>query len=279
MGKLSALLFPRHAAKYTKSVPGSLKVGAVEINRLEALGGSQPGITKVGRLSLSGYVGEQKVKVYTAHSEKHAQLLRHIHSLNFSSCQLAPLITTEGRLIVEAWVAGEAVDNLKGGSRQQAHDQVSSFLSELATQSLHTKSLNSVRDEFCYLQNYLVERLSEWRYHREVGSFLDEWLEDYQVLQPTLEKRITHPDLSARNLIVDSSTGCVRIIDNELLGYGHGWILDWQNSLLSKSGAERLKVDTDVLRPFIEKTWRLRQLGSALDEGRFDKVGGLLLDA
>jgi len=279
MGKLSTLFFPKQAAKYSKSVPGCLNVGDVKVTNLEALGGSHPGITKVGRLSLSGFAGEKKVKVYTAHSEKHAELLRQLHALEFRGCQLAPLVAIEGRLIVESWVAGETVASLKPEARKQAIDQVSMFLTELSDETGSIKNLGGVEGAFCYLQNYLVERLGEWRHHNEIGSFLDGWLDDYHTLQSTFGARISHPDLSARNLILESGTGRIRVIDNELMGYGHGWILDWHNSLLPKFGSAGLAVDSDVPQDFIAKTWRLRQLGSALDEGRFDKVNRLLLDA
>jgi len=279
MGILSSLLFPRRVDKYTKVVPGSLRVGDIEITRLEALGGSQPGITKVGRLSLSGYIGEQKVKAYTAHSEKHAELLRHLHSLEFESCQLSPLLAIEGRLVVEAWVAGDSVASLKGEERQKAVAQVSRFLVELAEKFSGSQNTAGSMEGFCYLENYLLARLSEWRHHHEIGQFLGAWLEDYRALQPMLTPRISHPDLSSRNLILEKGTGLIRIIDNELLGFGHGWLLDWRNSLLSKAEFLTPNTEAGIPQPFVEKTWLLRELGSALDAGRFDKVQGLLANA
>jgi len=268
--------FNKRADKYSKEIPGSLVVGDFEIARLEALGGDKPGITQVGRLSVSGYIGDQKVKVYTAHSLKHAELLGRLHALKFVNCQLPPLVTIEGRVVVEGWVPGDSLEVLKGEARNKVDEKVDAFLSELQHVDVEASGLVASAEAFCYFQDYLVARLSEWRHHREIGGFLDNWLSMYGELHGSLGKRISHPDLSARNLILDSITGCVKVIDNELLGLGHGWLLDRHNSLLSKStlyaGSRLAGVPTE----FIDKTWKLRLLGSALDEGRFDKVKKIL---
>ena len=88
----------------------------------------------------------------------------------------------------------------------------------------------------------------------------------YDLFKPVMETRLSHPDLSKSNLLRENSSGRIFVIDNELLGVGHGWILDKKNSLLAtdptpEPGMEGLPAD------FIQACWKLRKIGSALDAG------------
>ena len=60
-----------------KDFSGFLVIGGAVVSDLVPLGGyHQPGLTKAGRLSFSGYCDGRKVKVYSAHSS--AQIVNNL---------------------------------------------------------------------------------------------------------------------------------------------------------------------------------------------------------
>ena len=84
-----------------------------------------------------------------------------------------------------------------------------------------------------------------------------------------IESRISHPDLSLSNLLLDKDEK-IYIIDNELIGTGKGWLLDEKNSFF------RNKIPKPSFSPevknFYELSWKLRLVGSALDSGDFSRA-------
>ena len=165
---------------------------------------------------------------------------------------------------------------LPDAQQLEAADAVSSFLISVQTDLASLALAREHAGSFCYLNDYLLKRLGVWRYWDEVGTFIQQWQDEYQALLSTeaIPHFLSHPDLSAANLIRERETGQWVIIDNELLGTGPGWILDAQNSLLRRE-IPLSRTEISVPRSFVERTWRLRQLGSALDGDDFIRAASL----
>jgi hypothetical protein len=165
---------------------------------------------------------------------------------------------------------------LPSAQQQEASHAVSSFLLGNQSEPALLALANQHVDAFCYLSDYLLMRLGVWRHWDEVGTFVEQWEGEYRMLlaAESIPRFLSHPDLSAANLICEHATGHWVIIDNELLGVGAGWILDGRNSLL-KSEAPLSRTDVRVPLSFVDKTWRLRQLGSALDGNDFVRAASL----
>lgn len=251
------------------NLPGMIRVAQFEITGLKPLGGfRQPGVTKAGRLSFAGFCEGRRVKVYSAYSAAQNSLRKSLQELDFSPCAFPELIAMDEHLVVEAWVEGQSVASLQGSARQQAELSVRSFLED----NLSRTDLQSVVTEhgeaFCYLQDYLLTRLGVWRHWGPVADFVENWKARYSALSELLPRHLSHPDLSAANLVREQDTGRLMIIDNELLGIGHGWILDGRNSLLGADIEGMCNLPAD----FLDATWRLRQLGTALDANDFSRV-------
>ena len=71
------------------------------------------------------------------------------------------------------------------------------------------------------------------------------------------------------NLIVHS-TGKLYVVDNELLGVGRSWVIDGKNSFCKSKFKDDL-VDA-VSQNFANLSWKLRLVGSALDNGDFERA-------
>jgi hypothetical protein len=119
----------------------------------------------------------------------------------------------------------------------------------------------------------LIPRLGPWVHWDPVRIFLQGWMQEYKSHEPAIPRRLSHPDLTARNLLRERVSGRTVSIDNELLGVGPGWIIDWRNSLLAKTPTPRF-LDPKI-GAFADRTWHLRLLGSAIDESNFEDAAKL----
>lgn len=277
LSKLGGRLQSLGRRRALSSFPGTIRVADCQVTDLKPLGGyHQPGLTKAGRLSFAGSCQGRKVKVYSAFSKAQVDLRLAVQGHTFSGCVFPQIIATDEYLVVEAWVEGEAVASLPSAQRLEASNAVSSFLMGNQTEPTLLALASKHASAFCYLNDYLLKRLGVWLYWDEVGAFIQQWQDEFQALlsAEAIPHFLSHPDLSAANLIRERETGHWVIIDNELLGVGCGWILDAQNSLL-KSGVPLSRSEISVPLSFVEKTWRLRQLGSALDANDFIRAASL----
>lgn len=277
LSKLGGRLQSLGRRRALSAFPGTIRVADCQVTDLKPLGGyRQPGVTKAGRLSFAGMCEGRKVKVYSAFSTAQVALRLAVQKHSFPGCVFPQIIATDGLLVVEAWVEGEAVASLPDAQQLEAADAVSSFLISVQTDLASLALAREHAGSFCYLNDYLLKRLGVWRYWDEVGTFIQQWQDEYQGLLSTeaIPHFLSHPDLSAANLIRERETGQWVIIDNELLGTGPGWILDAQNSLLRRE-VPLSRTEISVPRSFVERTWRLRQLGSALDGDDFIRAASL----
>ncbi|MVW76084.1 hypothetical protein [Pseudomonas xionganensis] len=257
-----------------RSFPGSIRVAGMQITGLRPLGGfQQPGVTKAGRLSFAGYCEGRKVKVYSAYGPAQIALRQAVQGLDLDGCGFTELLAVDDELVVEAWVEGCSVTQLPGDQQLAAAERVRQLLHELHHGKASLALATAHDQAFCYLQDYLLVRLGVWRHWSLVADFLQQWQARYAELGERLPVRLSHPDLSAANLVLEQGSGRLLIIDNELLGVGRGWILDGRNSLLHadlcNEGGQPVPDD------FVQMTWRLRQLGSALDANDFSRAQAL----
>ena len=90
-------------------IPSKLRVGEIYIEELKPLGGMfKPGITKAGRVSLSGFLNDgTKVKVYNSYNSEQIRLRKNL-DLHFKNENVlfSPVITSDEFFVVEKWIQG-----------------------------------------------------------------------------------------------------------------------------------------------------------------------------
>ena len=243
-----------------------LVVAGNVITDLEPLGNRySPGVTKAGRLSCAGYLNGRKVKVYSALRPEQVALRLAVQSLSNGKWGFPEVVAYDQALIVEAWVDGVGVTQSGPTGRKLAEAAVHEFLQGC----WHDQRFGEIASEnskaFCYLEDYLLPRLGVWRHLSAVSEFVDTWQRMYE--QASLPIMLSHADLSADNVLIETGTNRVIFIDNELLGVGKGWILDPLNSFLRDDFDVVKEAPVPVDRGFVELTWALRKAGSAFDAG------------
>ena len=261
------------AAKRAKSsaqamefwLSGAVDLGVIEIagqtiTDLALLGNpSTPGITKAGRLSLTGRCQGRRVKVYSAHSARQVLLRRALGDLDFGKFRFPKIIVANDVLVAEEWISGQTVANSASIIGAQAEMAVDRFISELQSRPETSRLAGEYLDSFDYLDDYLVARLGAWRQLTLIQNYLSCWKDLRSKLEGVLPVRVSHPDLSRANVLHEQGSGQFVVVDNELLGAGQGWILDRRNSFVPSTG------NSPELEAFTAMTWGLRKIGSALD--------------
>ena len=246
----------------------TITIDGKTIQNLVPLGGYRvPGITKAGRLSFSGICDGRKVKVYSLSSPSQGSLRAAIQSpeIALDGLSFPEIIASDQFLVAEAWIEGLRVDRLSRSQRHEARLMLSSFMHDCRNSPDLLNIAANHQCSFCYIHDYLLERLAIWMNLDPVQKFVNDWYSDFHKLEPSIARNVSHPDLSARNLILESTTDTLYVIDNELLGVGPGWILDHLNSCLPIDQFPQLI--PSLPSSFIDKTWKLRCLGSTLDSG------------
>jgi len=276
LGKIVNGLISMKQKQMDFPISGKISVGDKQVTCLTPLGGyHRAGISKVGRLSFRGLCDGRKVKIYSFFSKRQMALRVAVQNLCFNDFGFPEIISVDDNLIIEEWVYGTPVHTLNSSARFHVAGVVAAFLQANREQPAVIDLVETHRGAFCYLQDYLLLRLGVWLYLDEVRQFALSWLKDYDDLRSELPEYLSHPDLSQTNLIIEKNSGRVISVDNELLGVGPGWILDWYNSCLGKWNITACGLE-NIPASFLENTWRLRLLGSALDAGDFTRAYAIL---
>ena len=264
--------FSLFSKKKNKNIPSSLRVGNELINNLKPLGGIfKPGVTKAGRISLLGTLANgSKVKIYQAFNENQIKLRKELgEKLKREDVLLPKVILSDEDFIVEEWILGKTFDKLKINSIDKYSLKLIKFFEMIHFDKVFIDIAKTTGNSFCYLSDYLLIRLNPWKKWLPVEELLIKWQASNKETEDLLESRISHPDISLSNLILDKNEK-IYIIDNELIGSGKGWILDEKNSFFRNKIAN--PSFSPAVRNFYDLSWKLRLVGSALDSGDFSRA-------
>ena len=273
---LRSLAFFKRGANQGKqtSLPSYLCVDNTPLSDLKALGSGiyKPAITKAGRLSLQGRMPDnRKVKIYSGYSPAQISLRTELDQLKLDPPICFPrVVLNDDFLLVEEWVDGTPLNELPTAKSMNYAPQVEALLKQFQSDSFLSALAKKHAGSFCYLNDYLISRLSIWAQWQPVKALIGEWERTEKAVVDLLPIFLSHPDLSLSNLIVQHSTGKLYVIDNELLGVGRSWVIDGKNSFCKKRFNTK-SVDSLTQR-FSNLSWKLRLVGSALEAGDFERA-------
>jgi|GEM_PF-1241977 len=253
--------------------PGKITVNGKIITDLAPLGGyRQLGITKAARASFSGLFEGKRVKVYSTYSADQAKLRVSLEPTELGRQFFPRLIVSDQTYMVEEWIDGLLLKKIDSSLRQRAAEEIRGFLSDCreSKELIHLAAHHE--GAFCYFQDYLIKRLEPWCVLDFVRQFILSWQNAYDRVKDKIEVRLSHPDLSESNILLEKNTGRFVVIDNELLGSGRGWILDRRNSFLKDFSENEDYPNREIEKGFLNMSWRLRLLGSALDASDFKRA-------
>ena len=204
-------------------------INKIKIDKLKPL--RKNFISRNNKLSATGYYKNIKVKVYGVHDKNQGKLRKFVSNHKDLSKYFPKLISFDNKFIVEEWVEGKTLKELKLNN------------SEFKTQSRKIKKIINIMWSVRY--NHFVFDYIDFIHKRlKRKNYLD---------FTNVPNRINHNDLSLDNIIL-SSRG-LKIIDNEFLGCNNGWILNIKNSFL----VEDFEYQNFVTKKTLNQLWNLRK--------------------
>lgn len=222
------------------------------------------------------YVSEetgQKVKIYEADNEAHAQFISHISNETTLSNQLPEVIDQQGKVITSKWIVGEQAS-------PEEYQQLIQLL--IAFEKLDTEQDAG----FDYVEDILLPRMR--KYAVKDPSVCEELTGIIREECPHGNYKVVHPDVTCANLI-KTAAGRFVIIDNEilcksrhkfigLLNHLHNLKPDFRRASLS-AYFELNDIDEDYWdknRRYLMALWAARRTGSLMVTERFEQANQII---
>jgi thiamine kinase-like enzyme len=236
---------------------------------------------KTGNPSWFGEMDRQPIKIYQAAGPAHAQFIQRLSSHPALERYFPKVLHVQGSHVVAEWIQGTPLN----ARLIQKDNRLILKTAQMQT-LLHMTTLQEVPPGFDY-SSFLQDRLKKY-----LGPFspvqtilnMTALCRNHASLGQTA--RISHPDITPRNLVIESETGELKLIDNELLGYNDYYLIDLFNTYHSFDGVEdagnayieAYRISGGDLSPLLEQPdlflalWKLRRIGSLLQSGRMGEA-------
>lgn len=248
-----------------------IEIGEHELSRPRLLGQS-----RCGRLSWTARLDDQPVKILECHDTEHARFLEQLSTHPRLGRHFPEPVLRAGPFLLVRWIDGEVV---RWGRDRRLVPAVAGLQAQL---HLERSVPELPAGSFSYLE-FLEER---WRRYQSVFPLAEGFEGIRSVLdgqRPQLATALCHPDLTAANLVVERSTGRIKVIDNELLGLGVYHPVDLLATFRSFGAGLRRQLapvyaeayaaaggDLGALtanQDYFQALWLLARIGALLQEG------------
>ena len=180
------------------------------------------GINGVGNVSCCGYIGKQKVKIYTTYRKDLPALRKKLEDVKFvNGVRFPPLVATKGRFVVERWIDGPNLTQIPLKHTKQLVPTMKDFLFEFKNVTI--PDYDSSYDHLICFYTAIKKRKDKYE------IIADRWLQEYSEQFP-IPKHLRHGDLHEANVVLNNDT--MYIVDNDGISLDNGWFLSWRKSFL-----------------------------------------------
>lgn len=241
-------------------------------------------LSKVGLLSWKAFMDGHPVKIYECHSEFQAVFVEKVSNhrllgIHFPICHMRI-----GRYLVVEWVRGKPVTQRQIRRKRELLSEIARIQALIHSQALKRSEASS---GFEYM-TFIKKRLNQFKGILPIDEAVQRI---YAVLASSafsVEERLSHPDFTPANLILEEGTAKFKIVDNELLTQNHYYLIDLYNThkgfgngfssdLVAYYLSQYEQNGGDVTpllehEAFFSALWYLRLIGSSLQGGAVGKA-------
>ncbi len=182
------------------------------------------GINGVGNVSCAGFIGDQKVKIYTTYRADLPALREELETYWFNCpVRFPPLVATKGKFVVEHWIDGP---NLTQVPKQKVKELVPNMVDFLFEFKNIRLDFDSEYDHLKCFRDTVAKR-------KDNKGLIHLWDEEYakQIKKfSQVPKHLRHGDLHEANIVLNNGT--MYIVDNDGVSYDNGWFTSWRKSFL-----------------------------------------------
>lgn len=234
--------------------------------------------SKAGTIYWRGELNKKKVKIFECNTEEQAALIQILSEEKYLKNYLPTCYLRIKNILIVEWVEGKQLNWRKIYKDKDVIKEV------VAIQNyFHNFYIGNLQGKKVFdYKYYLKKRLLKFTSILPIQDFIERSftiIEDYDHNE---NQRISHPDLTAGNLIIEPITKSIKIIDNELLTQNSYNLIDLFNTVYSfgtytnkllypyldqyrnKGGnIEEIRENKE----FYESLWYVRLIGSLLENG------------
>lgn len=234
-------------------------------------------VSKPGHVVLVGRLGGRRVKIYQVFSPAHADFVRRVCTLPDVREYFPRVLHKNDRHIVVEWVEGKP---LTVSALVTKHELLERFADIQA--ALHQQRLDDQEPGFDYV-SFLEARLHRFRSILPLSPGLRWILDRVHDVPGPLSPRVSHPDFTPSNVVIEKASGQLKIIDNEALTQSSAYLIDLfitYHSLRNPVGlgeryiALQRRHVSDLELPvgwasYLLALWGLRLTGAMFQAGQF----------
>jgi hypothetical protein len=240
--------------------------------------------SKAGRMAWFAIMDDQPVKIYECYNDSHAVFIEKVSSHPALQFYFPVCLLRVGAYLVVEWIEGKTVTWQQAMGDQNLLKRVAKVQALIHSYSL---SVQHPSHAFDYM-NYLKKRLCSFKGILPIHDFTKMVFANLEDNAHMGEEHISHPDLTATNLIEEKGTGRLKLIDNELLAQNNYFLIDLFNTHYSFGR----RLETDLFEPYLASytdnggnlkslaeserfysaLWYLRLIGSLLQAGAIGKA-------
>ena len=207
----------------------------LDITNIQPVKKHNGGINGVGNISCFGFIGDQKVKIYTTYRADLPELREKLEEYKFvNKVRFPPLIATKGKFVVEEWIDGPNLTQIPKSQVKELIPAMVDFLFEFKEIDI---DFNSSYDHLRCFRDAVAKR-------GDNNLLVSTWEQEFKK-QEEIPKHLRHGDLHEANLILND--GHMYSIDNDGVSFDNGWFLSWRKSFLYSTAFPTPPFDNEKL--------------------------------
>jgi thiamine kinase-like enzyme len=181
-------------------------------------------VSKPGNVIFVGKLGNQRVKICQVFSAAQARFIQRVCELPRLQEYFPRVLHRKGRYIITEWINGKPLTRVSLFAKPELLEQLVRMQA-----TLHTHQLPSGEAGFDYVQ-FLEKRLDQFRAILPLPDGLAQILDTVRTTAPSAILRLSHPDISLGNVVIQKGSGKLKSVDNELLTQSPCYLIDLFNT-------------------------------------------------
>jgi thiamine kinase-like enzyme len=181
------------------------------------------GISKAGNIAYVGKLGNQRVKICQTFSAAHARFIQRVCERSELQEYFPRVLHRKDQYIIVEWIDGKPLTAVSLIAKPQLLERLVRIQVALHTQ------LHDEEPGFDYVQ-FLEKRLHQFRAILPLSDSLKQILEKVHSATPSAISRLSHPDVTPNNIVIQKSSGKLKLVDNELLTQSPCYLIDLFNT-------------------------------------------------
>lgn len=201
-----------------------IRINDLKISHIEVLGNS-----KSGRISWKGELGDRAIKICQLFNSSHVKYVEFICNQPLFKKYFPEIIASSGEYLIVDWIDG---DDLSQNSSFTSEEVIENIARMQAEFHRFTVPADYSKSGFDYI-HHLKARLQKYLGPIQIPGSMLKIIDAINEIPMPNGLRLSHSDVTPRNIIMDRATNESKLIDNEFLSSNGYYSIDIFNTYRS----------------------------------------------